>query len=151
MRFHFALIDPRSRLPLAAAVFALLITAAFAVPSLAGSATTGRAVSWRPRAWHPPERATAPTALRSDPDDGAPATDLSGLSTEIRAQRRALADVPVQTRADGSRFARVGGHARQYTVARIAADGSLQQVCVHSEAEAKRLVAAPAPAPAKGR
>jgi len=94
-------------------------------------------------------RATAPSALRSDPDDGAPASDRSGLSTEIAVQRRALADVPVQIRADGSRFARVGGHARQYTVARIAEDGSLVQDCVHSEAEASRLVAAPAPA--KGR
>ena len=118
----------------------LLAVVGLGVSATLAAAST-RPVPWRPRAWQPPAPSFASTALRSDPEAG----ESAGLAGEIAAQRRALADVPVQLRPDGSRFARVGGFARRYTVASIAADGSLVEDCVHSEGEAKRIVEAAKP------
>lgn len=88
--------------------------------------------------------------MRLEPDTGgAPLPETAGLWLDAAARRRALADVEVQTRADGSSFAKLGGLARAYTVASIGPDGRLTQECVHSPEEAlQRVQAATPPAPA---
>ena len=78
------------------------------------------------------------------PDDA----PLQAEIAAIRAARAAaLAGIPVQFHADGSRFAVLGGLIRAYAVARIGADGSLDQGCVDSEDGAFEWLAIP-PAPA---
>jgi hypothetical protein len=119
----------------------VLMVACAAAPTV----SAGAIVPWRTLAWHPARHAVAPAppALRFDPE-GQPASadlpDLPDLPAQIAARRAALARVPVLTRPDGSRHATLGGLAREYTVARIGADGTLTQTCVSSEAQAKRLV-----------
>lgn len=102
-----------------------------------------RVASWRPRAWRPPAR-TAPAAvgMRFEPESG-PAVP-GELEAQEAARRQALADVPVHTRADGSRYAVIGGLVRSYTVVHVGADGRLVQECVHSEEQARARVAATA-------
>ena len=96
-----------------------------------------------PRAWQP-LITTAPRTpgMRLEPDTGE-TVDPATLSP-LGAQRTThpLADVPVQTRADGSRFAVLGGRLRSYSVVSIAPDGKLIPDCVNSEQEAIDLVRA---------
>ena len=101
-----------------------------------------------PRPWHP---ATPLAGLRSDVDPGgdglaAPMEDAFASMREARA--RALANVRVQMRPDGSGYAVVGGLLRAYAVARIGPGGRLEEDCAHSEAEALGRLLAPAPAAA---
>lgn len=103
----------------------------------------------RPRVWQPPSVATRPVAgMRLEPETGgAPLPDTVELWLDGAARRRALAKVEVQTRADGSSFAKLGGLARAYTVASIGPDGRLTQECVHSAEEALHRVGAATPVP----
>jgi hypothetical protein len=70
---------------------------------------------------------------------------MEGLAEVIAARRHALAQVPVHLRADGSRYAVVGGLARAYTVVHVNADGSLSEECIHTEAQARALDRAATP------
>lgn len=98
-------------------------------------------VPWRPHAWHPPTSATTGAAgIRVEPEDGAAPTGMDDLAAQIAARRQALARVPVRVHPDGSRHAVLGDLARAYTVARINADGTLSQECVHTAAQAKALM-----------
>jgi len=108
-----------------------------ASPALAGSPV----VPWLPQPWHPPT-IMAVGGVRSDPDTpGAPGLDLAAA---IAAERAALKATPVLRRADGSRYAIVGGHARHWLVVREGGDGSLVPACVPTEAEAREIVSPPA-------
>jgi hypothetical protein len=116
-------------------------------------------ISSHPHVWHSPARMTAagthviatrvapsgagPAGIRFEPETGA-TSPMDELAAQIAARRQALAQVPVQVRADGSRHAVVGGLIRGYTVATIGADGKLNETCVHTEAQAKALVGTPA-------
>ncbi len=94
-----------------------------------------------PRAWQPLITTAQRTpGMRLEPDTGE-TVDPATLSP-LGAQRTThpLADIPVQTRADGSRFAVLGGRLRSYSVVSIAPDGRLIPDCVHSEQEAVDLV-----------
>lgn len=96
-----------------------------------------------PSAWRPLV-ATAPIApgMRFEPDTGE-AIDPATLSpVGLQRTTHPLADIPVQTRADGSHFAVLGGRLRSYSVVSIAPDGKLIPDCVHSEQEAIELVRA---------
>lgn len=96
-----------------------------------------------PSAWRAPMRvaATAP-AMRFEPDDGTPVEPLPAVSNAGPRLTHPLADIPVQTRADGSRFAYLGGRLRSFTVVSIDGEGRLQQDCVHSEQAADAWVKA---------
>jgi hypothetical protein len=82
------------------------------------------------------------TGLRLDPDQGAAPAAAAELGAQAEARRQALANVPVRSRPDGSRYAVIGGLVRAYTVATVRPDGSLVEECVHSEEQAKQRVAA---------
>lgn len=106
-----------------------------------------------PRPWHPPAapaRVGMRTLVETQGDTpGAPlATEIAALRA---ARASALAGIPVQFHADGSRFAVLGGLVRAYAVARVGADGALEEDCADSETGAIEWLAAPAvPAGAKG-
>ncbi len=90
---------------------------------------------FRPLAWRAPVAALPITAgMRLEPDTGEAIDSATGPSLARRAHP--LAALPVQSRADGSKFAVVAGKLRSFTVVSIGADGKLAQDCVHSEQEA---------------
>jgi len=95
-----------------------------------------------PLAWRAPVATTAAAAIRLEPDTGAPSEASQDASALAPRHTHPLAGVPVQTRADGSRFAVLGGKLRSYSVVSIGADGRLEQECVHSEHEAIERVRA---------
>ena len=103
-----------------------------------------------PRPWRPPSVAMS-AGLRTDVDPGGErlspnAQEAFAAIREARA--RALANVRVDVRPDGSGHAVLGGLLRAYAVARIGPDGKLVEDCVHSEAGALERLGAPAvPAP----
>jgi hypothetical protein len=111
--------------------------AAPATPAPAAAAR-GALVPWQTRAWHTPVAVAAGVSGSERRPAGTP--DLTELAAQMAARRAALARVPVQVRANGSRFAVVGGLARRYLVARVGEDGALSESCVESEADAERLV-----------
>lgn len=120
------------------------VPASASPPDAASSAPHSPVISWRPQAWHPPVAAMpAAAGLRFEPDNAA-AAPISDLDAQAAARRQALANVPVRTRRDGSRYAVIGGLIRSYTVASIGSDGRLVEDCVHSEAQALQIIAAPA-------
>jgi hypothetical protein len=112
-------------------------------------------VAWRPVAWRPAPAPALSAGMRVelDPATGelvAPGATRLPLATAVRAAREA--GLTVVTRADGSRSVVVGDRLRKWSVARVGADGTLEQECVHSEAEAiARVRAASAPAAKGGR
>ena len=112
-------------------------------------------VAWRPVAWRPAPAPAISAGMRVelDPATGdlvTPGATRLPLETAVRAAREA--GLTVLTRADGSRSVVVGDRLRKWAVARVGADGSLAQECVHSEAEAiARVRAASAPAANGGR
>ncbi len=123
----------------------MALAAPLGAASIAGVSASPepRAASWRPRAWHPPARpASAVPGLRVEPEDGGATPSSADLEALGAARRQALANVPVVTRADGSRYAVIGGLVRAYTVVHVGADGRLVQECVHSEEQARQRVAA---------
>lgn len=91
-------------------------------------------------AWHPSGTIAPAAGIRIDPEAGPPG-GLTDLASTIAARRRALANVPVVRRPDGSRYAVVGGLVRGYTVARIQPDGSMIEDCVETETQARQLAA----------
>ncbi len=110
----------------------------------------------RPRAWQPPARALAPAVrVAIDPETGALTSlpvgplDASELNA-VRANEAALARLQPVVRADGSRFLRLDGLLRAYTVVRVGPDGRLVSDCAESPAEVLRLMHAPLPAPPVG-
>ena len=132
------------RSPLTALLFLATVTAAHAEPAATSRAhSTDILLRVHPGAWRP-LAATTPTTpgMRLEPDTGE-TVDPATLSP-LGAQRTAhpLADIPVQTRADGSKFAVLGGRLRSYSIVSIAPDGKLISDCVHSEQEAIELVRA---------
>ena len=106
-----------------------------------------------PRPWQPPAALGWPglPALVESPG-GAPEAALAAEIAARRAARAAaLAGIPVQLHADGSRYAVLAGAVRAYALARVGADGALEEDCADSESDAIEWLAAPAaPAPAKG-
>jgi len=107
--------------------------------------------SWRrPPAWRPPASMLALRAgMRIEPETGAQQTPITELQAMGAARREALSRVPIVTRADGSRYAVLGGLIRAYTVVTVGPDGKLVQECVHSEEAARARVNEAATAPAK--
>ena len=105
-----------------------------------------------PRAWHPPA-ALGLAGLRTDVDPGGDglADPMDGAFAAMReARARALANVRVELRPDGSAHAVVGGLLRAYAMARIGPEGRLVEDCTHSEAEALEWLVGPKPpAPAR--
>ena len=115
-------------------------------------ASTSILLHLHPRPWHPPT-ALAPVGLRTDVDPGGDglADPMDGAFAAMReARARALANVRVELRPDGSAHAVVGGLLRAYAVARLGPEGRLVEDCTHSEAEALEWLVGPTqPAPAK--
>lgn len=94
-----------------------------------------------PRAWHPLiTTATRTSGMRLEPDTGETVDPATLSPAGVQRTTHPLADIPVQTRADGSRFAVLGGRLRSYSVVSIAPDGKLIPDCVHSEQEAIELM-----------
>lgn len=85
-------------------------------------------------------------------DDPIPSPfDPEGLG---RTRAEALKNVVIESRADGSRHAVLGGAIRAWTVAHVGAGGQLQMDCANSEADAiarARKLTHPAPAAAISR
>jgi hypothetical protein len=132
----------RPLLPLLFLAACACVTTAQAGP---GPTSTSILLHLHPHAWHPP---VAPLAagLRTDVDAPVSALELPDAAAAHAARQRALANVRVQMRPDGSGFAVVGGLLRAYSVARIGDDGRLVEDCAHSEEEALKMIAAPPPA-----
>jgi hypothetical protein len=136
----------------------LLLACAFAPTAGAEPALNPHAASillhLHPRPWHPPAAAVR-AGLRTDVDPGgeglgAPMDEAFAAIREARA--RALANVRVEMRPDGSGRAVVGGLLRAYALARIGPGGQLVEDCAHSEADALEWLGVPvppAPAPKK--
>jgi hypothetical protein len=90
-----------------------------------------------PHAWQPPAAVVpARAGMTLTPESGAAVAPTAGDMRAAAAYRSALAKIPVEFRADGSRFARLGGLVRAYMVASVAPDGRLMQECVESQPEA---------------
>ncbi len=105
-----------------------------------------------PRAWQPPVGMTAPgLRITLEPETGAiavpPAAQPRAAADAAATRRRALDQVAVMSRADGSRFAVLGGLVRAYEVVSIGPDGALVQECVHSPERALEIISAPATRP----
>ena len=136
------------RLMLAMSLIALSSSYSMASePNCASTSRPTNVATWRPQVWHPPTAAAQVAAgIRFEPEQGATRPTDSEWATAAAARRQALANVPVLTRADGSRYAVLGGLVRAYAIARIGPDGRLFEECVHSEEQARQRIAA-----AKGR
>ena len=132
------------RSPLATLLLLATVAVAHAEPAAKTRAHSGDILlRLHPGVWRPLV-AAAPSmpGMRIEPETGEvvdPAT-LSPLGAPPGTHP--LADVPVQTRLDGSRFAVLGGRLRSYSVVSIGANGQLFPECVHSEQEAIELVRA---------
>jgi hypothetical protein len=100
-----------------------------------------------PRPWQPP-LAVVGVGLRTDVDPGrvglGPNID-EAFAAMREARARALANVRVEVRPDGSGRAVVGGLLRAYALVRIGPDGKLVEDCAHSEADALERLGAPVP------
>lgn len=114
---------------------------------LAASAPAS-AAHWLVRVHPGPWRPATPlmSGIRFEPETGeAPALQaLRAAGARELSLARARAEASVVREADGSRHARTQGAFRRYTVVSTATDGSLQQTCVHSAAEAEAIVRAAA-------
>jgi hypothetical protein len=76
------------------------------------------------------------------PETGATAAPPPADAQTLEAYRSALANIPVRVRADGSRYAQLGGLVRAYMVASVTPDGRLKQACVESQPQALERVRA---------
>ena len=88
------------------------------------------------RAWQP--RAVAATrgaGMTLPPETGADPTPV-GAARTADAHRNPLDGVQIRSRADGSRFAVLGGLGRVYLIATVGPEGRLIQNCVRSRQEA---------------
>jgi hypothetical protein len=117
------------------------VSASAAPPDCATTPDHSRVVTWRTHAWRPPARVALAAGIRFEPEGGAAAPTATDFASIAAARRQALDNVPIRTRADGSRYAVIGGLIRAYAVARVGSDGRLVQECVHSEAQAIQRVA----------
>lgn len=130
-------------------ILAVLLVCVSSVSAGAGPALNPTSASillhLHPRPWHP----AAPLAgLRTDVDpvgDGLAPSDEAAFAAIRDARARALADVRVQMRPDGSGYAVLGGLLRAYAIARIGPGGRLVEDCAHSEADALERLRMPAP------
>jgi hypothetical protein len=95
-------------------------------------------------AWRPAALPLTP-GLRFDPESGEAIVEKGApVALVAAAEARARAEASVVRAADGSRHARTPGAFRRYTVVSTASDGTLQQDCVHSAAEAEAIIRAAA-------
>jgi hypothetical protein len=150
---------PAMRIPIAlvlVAAVALVASVATAATPCAAPPSAALLLRAHPGAWRLPARpATFAAGMRVEPENGAPAeayapahADAAG-SVESSARARAAASIRVGP--DGTAHAILGDAFRAYTVVSIDAAGRVVQTCVHSRAEAERLVrAAPAVTKASG-
>jgi hypothetical protein len=125
-----------------------------ALPARAGApgvcpASAANVVRFHPGPWQLPS-SVARSGVRFEPETGEAATDLPGTAAFMSSEAalRASAEANVRTFPDGSRHAVLNGAIRAWTVATIDDQGRLTQDCVHSEAEARRLIEAAAAAAA---
>lgn len=130
------------RSPLSALLLLATVTTAQAAPATALRAhSSDILLRLHPRAWRPLVAAAPSTpGMRLEPETGEQAQPVENSAAGLPRTTHPLADIPVQTRADGSRFAVLGGRLRSYSVVSIGADGKLIPDCVHSEQEAIELV-----------
>jgi hypothetical protein len=136
-----------------------LLLACTAAPAAAEPALNPASASillhLHPRPWHPPA-AVVRAGLRTDVDpgpEGLGAAADEAYAAIREARTRALANVRLEMRPDGSGRAVVGGLLRSYALARIGPGGRIVEDCAQSEAEALERLGAPAPArigPASG-
>jgi hypothetical protein len=118
----------------------LLLLFVLAALPVQASPTPHWLVRYHIGAWRP---AAAPVlaGLRFDPESGEAIVEKGApVALAAAAQARALAEASVVRAADGSRHARTLGAFRRYTVVSTSGDGTLQQDCVHSAAEAEAVV-----------
>ena len=101
-------------------------------------------VRLHPGPWRLPARATL-AGIRFEPESGETSKEISGGAFSAdEAVLRSRAEANVRTFPDGSRHALLGGALRRWTVATIDDHGRLVQDCVHSEADARRIIEAAA-------
>ncbi len=142
------------RAPFAAGLALLVLSAvaSAAPPTLAPAPSASIFRHAHPRAWRFPVPLAAGLRAAVDPETGTwtselPATAADAVAQQAEAARQAaLARLQAVTRADGSRYVRLDGLVRAYTVVHVGPDGRLDADCVESGPEALRSVlSAPVP------
>jgi hypothetical protein len=122
----------------------LAAAAANAAANPPAPSSAANLVRLHPGPWRLPARA-ALAGIRFEPESGETSKELSGGAFSADdAALRARAEASVRLMPDGSRHAVLGGALRRWTVATIDDQGRLVQDCVHSEAEARRIIEAAA-------
>lgn len=130
---------------------AILAVSGLTMPAAGLAAAQHPLLSYHPRAWQPPVVASRVAPAVVEGDGVAPAPIDAFAPGRSRAE--ALAGLKVETRADGSLHAALGGRIRAWTVATVGEDGELRLDCATSEtaAIARTRKSAPAPAAPAGR
>ena len=138
------------RIPIAFVLLAAIASVATAATPCAAPPSAALLLRAHPGAWRLPARPAAFAAgMRVEPENGASAEAYAaapaGVAGSAEARARARAASSIRVDPDGTTHAILGDAFRAYTVVSIDAAGRVVQTCVHSRAEAERIVrAAPA-------